>query len=750
MGSSSSTWDDNGIDNNCSHGGDDDSSSSLLSLLHTALSNRVEQVIWDQCYTATTTSAATGSIGNGCGCCNSFSMNGFCGGGGCGGGMMIGSGAGYAPTGSTTTTTSAVLSNESISIANAISSTIWNPTRGHGGGDGWINDLNHDDLGDDDHSDSTTTTDDDDDSCSDVDDEDTSTIEDINEERSRSSDDVIISDVSEHESDDHHDQKRHDTRSRTPSPTVATSASQHRYNDDEFGVVAWRRPSFGNLMAVVQNDIHRRLKVLTVRQTSLSVSQAYSLGYGISNNSTCLEEVSIQNTTIPDMAAKAFANGLSGTKKNIYATTMVAAVAARHHSLKQLDLSQSKMNDIGISYIIGALTNKNGSECTTPAMLGYEDEGLGIVYSKLTSIVLVGVHAGPKTVQALSLMLQRGSNLQSLDLSDGKLPVLGQISSSQSFIWQSNTAAAAASVAIGGDIFQDNFMVDNGVQQEPSSVPPSHQLQLLLQQHQRGGGARRHPLQGRTMVKTRQFGLCNVSSLAAKMLRPSFATLQRLNLIRNGLNDEDMINLSKAMSSTDSVLSAVEELNVGFNNITDVGIVQGLAKHLPTMFQLKHLALNPNPFSKQHGGQAIVHALQHSNFTVEYIDTLFCLQSPILCNDLRYYTNLNRGGRRILHANRTSPAVATSGHTEDCDQQEMEIHGDGDDGRTHAKWGDCNDIPISLWPTLLARISRVKYHSVTGGYCSDDASKRIKLDVMYHLISNAGPTMFSMAKGQAS
>ena len=101
-----------------------------------------------------------------------------------------------------------------------------------------------------------------------------------------------------------------------------------------------------------------------------------------------------------------------------------------------------------------------------------------------------------------------------------------------------------------------------------------------------------------------------------------------------------------------------------------------------------------------------------------------------------------------MHANATSPVVATSRTTEDCDQEQM--HGSGDDGSHRANWGDCNDIPISLWPTLLARVNCVKYHSVTDGYFSDDASKRIKLDVMYHLISNAGPTMFSMAKGQAS
>ena len=65
---------------------------------------------------------------------------------------------------------------------------------------------------------------------------------------------------------------------------------------------------------------------------------------------------------------------------------------------------------------------------------------------------------------------------------------------------------------------------------------------------------------------------------------------------------------------------------------------------------MKRLTLNPNPFTKNSGGKSIVHALQHSNYILEYIDTLFCLQSPLLCNEIRYYTSLNRGGRRILHA----------------------------------------------------------------------------------------------------
>ena len=205
-----------------------------------------------------------------------------------------------------------------------------------------------------------------------------------------------------------------------------------------------------------------------------------------------------------------------------------------------------------------------------------------------------------------------------------------------------------------------------------------------------------------------------------------------------------------------SLLSSVEELNLGFNNITDHGIVNGLAKYMPNMFKLRRITLNPNPFTKKRGGEAIVHALKHSNYIVEHIDTLFCLQSPLLCNEIRYYTNLNRGGRRILRP--TASTVETAGV--DPFASSSSVAASIEDGtastsgnnQAKASWSDSNDIPISLWPTLLGRVSRVKYHSVTEGYCSNGASQRIQLDVMYHLVNNAGPTMFSMtgSKGKAT
>jgi Ran GTPase-activating protein (RanGAP) involved in mRNA processing and transport len=135
-------------------------------------------------------------------------------------------------------------------------------------------------------------------------------------------------------------------------------------------------------------------------------------------------------------------------------------------------------------------------------------------------------------------------------------------------------------------------------------------------------------------------------------------SLKSLMLSNNGLHAGSALWLSMALREN----TTLESLNLNGNLISDRGI-QAIAEALPEMKGLKQLYLWNNQFSGV-GARAILAGLK-SNLVLEEITTF----SRFRCSDeIRYYTHLNKAGRKILK--------------------------------------DTNSVPMSLWPIILERVNK--------------------------------------------
>jgi hypothetical protein len=406
-----------------------------------------------------------------------------------------------------------------------------------------------------------------------------------------------------------------------------------------------------------------RLKTLVIRQSGLSVAQALALGRALSRNGS-IQELDLRTTRMENSAAEALAKGLIG---GAWIRPATIDVEGRHSddvsssllpscSLKYIDLTHCKLTDGGVAALVDALTIGASS---SPAII------------RVTTLKLGGNKIGPLSVTALAKHLEHPDTcLQQLDLSSSQMPV--------SYDSYNSCSSSASSSSVPCSIHE--FVIVPTRVTHSSSVTTSH----------RGGSMHR-------VVEPPKFGLCNVAALAKAI--STNATLRTLNLARNALHQQDALDLAQALAHSSQ--TSLHELNLSFNHISDTGI-EGFAALLPSMQGLRRLALNPNPMTAARAGQAVLQGLQ-SNYRLEYLDSLLSLQSPKLCNQIRYMTHLNRGGRRILHTS------------------------------------SMNDISLALWPTLLARANQIAYFSTD---CSDQKNR---IDVLYHLLTNAGPTLFSMA-----
>jgi hypothetical protein len=189
-----------------------------------------------------------------------------------------------------------------------------------------------------------------------------------------------------------------------------------------------------------------------------------------------------------------------------------------------------------------------------------------------------------------------------------------------------------------------------------------------------------------------------------QLLVASNSRLKSLDLSNLHLQDEHVVILASALTRTNennttttNHNSTLEQLNLSFNEIGCDGIVQ-FSRYLPEMRALKKLSLKPNPWAEG-GGKAILEGMRQ-NVSIEYLDSLLFLpQAPLL----RYYTALNRGGRRILLSQHSSRVV-----------------------------------PLGLWPLLLERTWKIHYAAETNA-----KEREAKLDALFYLLKNGPVLLFS-------
>ena len=167
-----------------------------------------------------------------------------------------------------------------------------------------------------------------------------------------------------------------------------------------------------------------------------------------------------------------------------------------------------------------------------------------------------------------------------------------------------------------------------------------------------------------------------------------YGNLTALDLSNLHLEDGHAIKLFQSLDEYNN--SCLEQLNLSFNDITCKGII-GLSEFLPRVQRLSKLSLKPNPWRAK-GAKALLSAMQ-TNTSIEYLDSLLLIEEAPL---LRYYTSLNRGGRRIL------------------------MHQDHDK----------DNIPLGLWPIILERAGKISYHY------EQPRCPKAKFQVMYHLLRN--------------
>eukprot|EP00980_Cylindrotheca_fusiformis_P015922 scaffold4661_cov108-Cylindrotheca_fusiformis.AAC.5 len=176
-----------------------------------------------------------------------------------------------------------------------------------------------------------------------------------------------------------------------------------------------------------------------------------------------------------------------------------------------------------------------------------------------------------------------------------------------------------------------------------------------------------------------------------RLLSSPQSNLKALDLSHLNLRSEHATVIAKALVDNNSCL---EQLNLSFNNIGNKGL-EAFARHLPQMKCLSKVSLQPNPWDN---GTVLCSAMQQ-NTSVDYLDSLLCLPEAEM---IRYYTTINRGGRRLV--------------------QQNQVHDDID-----------KDVPLGLWSLVLERAGRINYYTEHG--------QQAKADSIFYLLRN-GPVFF--------
>jgi hypothetical protein len=180
----------------------------------------------------------------------------------------------------------------------------------------------------------------------------------------------------------------------------------------------------------------------------------------------------------------------------------------------------------------------------------------------------------------------------------------------------------------------------------------------------------------------------NLSLLVAALGRTS--TLESIELRFNKLNDQDMAYLAAALTHNTSI----QYVGLASNKITNTGI-SILASRIPLMKGLKELVLtNINAFD-QKGMLELARALE-LNWTVQRVE---CDPTIPSYKTIRYYADLNWGGRRFLLGNNY--------HT---------------------------PVPPAVWPLVLARVN---------GMQERENGKERQANILYCLLRQ-GPALFPM------
>jgi hypothetical protein len=133
----------------------------------------------------------------------------------------------------------------------------------------------------------------------------------------------------------------------------------------------------------------------------------------------------------------------------------------------------------------------------------------------------------------------------------------------------------------------------------------------------------------------------------ANALRGNNSGLRFLDLSRNSLTDDDIALLIDALVDDNQRL---ETLHLDQNVITDRG-ARIIADALPSLEGLKTLALPDNPFGV-HGATLILAAIEE-NFTLE--TCIIPSGFSQIQRKIRWYGNLNKGGRRLFSTPRAAP-----------------------------------------------------------------------------------------------
>ena len=173
----------------------------------------------------------------------------------------------------------------------------------------------------------------------------------------------------------------------------------------------------------------------------------------------------------------------------------------------------------------------------------------------------------------------------------------------------------------------------------------------------------------------------DVSELASALMENT--SLKRLSLARCKLSDDDAIILAGALRHN----STLKHLDVRENHFTDIGI-EALAFAISDKAEgygegnndsrcgLRKISVAKNPFGRA-GTLALLQAVE-TNWNLFHVDiTKYPHPESTIVGKIRYYTALNRGGRRLLVAN----------------------------------------LPSSIWPFILKRIWSLDW-------CDDDDNDR--------------------------
>ncbi|KAG7357044.1 leucine rich repeat LRR-containing protein [Nitzschia inconspicua] len=133
----------------------------------------------------------------------------------------------------------------------------------------------------------------------------------------------------------------------------------------------------------------------------------------------------------------------------------------------------------------------------------------------------------------------------------------------------------------------------------------------------------------------------------ASSLRADISALKYLDLSRNCLCDEDVSLLMEALIDGNQTL---ETLHLDQNDITDEG-AKLIADALPSLLALKTLALPENPIGVS--GATCILKMIPENYTLE----TFIVPSGNneIQRKIRWYGNLNKGGRRLFSTPRDAP-----------------------------------------------------------------------------------------------